>query len=316
MNIKKPVKQLLKGFHKHNKSLPDIYIFSLPRSGSTLLAEVLNYNSNVKTASESLALNKDNQSILKHYFSEDSLSERYIDISSEHLQQIIAYFSALSNGRTWNSFYWSDLFTKYHSYKTSRTVFKTHKVTYHFDTLMNHFDKEYGIYLLRNPIAVSLSRMRMGWSTYLDQYEESFKIKGFISKEMKNSIEEIKDRDAELEKQVLNWCFENSVFIKNHINKTIPKNVTTVFYEELILNPEKTLSELCSRIDLEYHPDMLKIMREPSTGIVHSQKEVKDKILDGNSRYLTKRWETEVDDQSLKRINLLLKTFGFSFYVT
>jgi len=316
MNIKKPLKELLKGFHKHNKSLPDIYIFSLPRSGSTLLAEVLNSNSNSKTASESLALNKDNQSILKHYFSEDFLSERYVDISNEHYQQIIAYFSALSNGRTWNSFYWSDLFTKYHNYRTSRTVFKTHKVTYHFDTLMNHFDKEYGIYLLRNPIAVSLSRIRMGWSTYLDQYEESLKIKGFISKEMKNSIEDIKDRDSELEKQVLNWCFENSVFIKNYISNTIPKNVITVFYEDLILNPKKTLVELCSGIDLEYHPDMLKIMQQPSTGIVHSSKEVKNKILDGNSRYLTNRWENEVDAQSLQRINLLLKTFGFEFYLT
>ena len=133
---------------------------------------------------------------------------------------------------------------------------------------------------------------------------------------MKNSIEDIKDRDSELEKQVLNWCFENSVFIKNYISNTIPKNVITVFYEDLILNSKKTLVELCSRIDLDYHPDMLKIMQQPSTGIVHSRKEVKNKILDGNGRYLTSRWENEVDPQSLKRINLLLKTFGFEFYLT
>ncbi len=316
MNIKRPVKHLIKGFHTHNKSLPDIYIFSLPRSGSTLLTEVLNSNLKSKTASESLGLNKDNKNILKQYFSEDFISERYVDISPDDFQQILAYYSALSQGKTWNSFYWSDLFTKYHSYSTSRTIFKTHKITYHFDELMNNFGNDYGIYLLRNPIAVSLSRIRMGWCNYIDQYEDSLQIKDFISQDLKSVMKEIKQNGTELEKQVLSWCLENSIFIKNWLNNSLPKNVITVFYEDLILNPKKTLLRICSKIDMEYHPNMLKIIDQPSSGIIHSQKEVKKEILTGNSLYLTERWKNEIDSKSLNRIENLLRKFGFDFYLT
>ena len=315
MHIKGSIKQLIKVFHRHNKSLPDIYIFSLPRSGSTLLAEVLNTNPKSKTASESFALNQDNVQLLKNYFREDFLSERYIDVSTLDLEKITSYYTALSEGKTWNSYYWSDLFSKNHHYNTSRTIFKTHKVTYHYDDLMNHFKDDFGIYLLRNPIAVSISRLRMGWSTYIDDYSKSNKIKDFISIDLKYTIEEVKQTGTELEKQVLSWCLENCIFLINKLNGTTPKNVITVFYEDLILNPKKTLLKICSITGLEYHSDMLKIFNQPSSGIVHSKKLVKQEILAGNSLYLVNRWKKEVDIKSQQRIEKLLGKFGYDFYL-
>lgn len=316
MQIKGSIKQLIKVFHRHNKSLPDIYIFSLPRSGSTLLAEVLNTNPKSKTASESFALNKDNVHILKKYFKEDFLSERYTDVSTIDFQKIITYYTALSQGKTWNAYYWSDLLSKYHRYNTSRTIFKIHKNTYHFDSLMNHFKDDFGIYLLRNPIAVSLSRLRMGWSTYIDNYMYSNKIKNFISKDLNQMIEEVKQTGTELEKQILNWCLENSVFLMNRLNGNLPDNVMTVFYEDLILDPKETLLKICSKTNLKYHPDMLKIINQPSSGIVHSKKAVKQEILARNSLYLVNRWKKEIDTKSQVRIEKILRKFGYDFYLT
>ena len=63
-----------------------------------------------------------------------------------------------------------------------------------------------------------------------------------------------------------------------------------------------------------FHPSMLKIMQQPSSGIVHSRKEVKNEILDGNSFYLVNKWKNEVDLQSLNRIKNLISMFGFDFY--
>ena len=287
----------------------------MPRSGSTLLAEVLNTNPKSKTASESFALNHDNVQLLKNYFEEDFLTERYIDVSALDLEKIKSYYTALSEGKTWNSYYWSDLLSKNHHYNTCRTIFKTHKVTYHYDDLMNHFKDDFGIYLLRNPIAVSLSRVRMGWSTYIDDYTMSNKTKGFFSKDLKQTIEEVKQTGTELEKQVLSWCLENSVFLMNRLKGSTPKNVMTVFYEDLILNPKKTLLKICSMTGIDYHPDMLQLFNRPSSGIVHSKELVKQEILAGNSLYLVNRWKKEVDIKSQQRIKKLLGKFGYDFYL-
>jgi hypothetical protein len=308
-------KQLLKVFHRHNKSLPDIYIFSLPRSGSTLLAEILNTDPETKTASESFAMNKDNMHILRKYFKEAFLSERYTDISSYEFRSMISYFSALSEGKTWNAYYWSDLLTRHHQLHTSRTLFKTHKMTYHFDDLMRHFENDFGIYLMRHPIAVSLSRIRMGWSTYIEQYKHALKLTGFISNELIQTIETIQNEGTALEKQVLSWCLENAVYLNNKLQKTMPENVITVFYEDLILNPKKTLLTICSRTRLEFHPDMLKMIARPSSGIIHSQKDVKKEILARNNLYLVNRWKQEVDGHSLLRIESMLHKFGYDFYL-
>lgn len=309
-------KQLLKVFHRHNKSLPDIYIFSLPRSGSTLLAEILNTDPETKTASESFAMNKDNLHLLRKYFKEEFLSERYTDISPNEFQSIISYYTALSEGKTWNAYYWSDLLTGNHQFQTSRTLFKTHKMTYHFDDLMRHFKNDFGIYLMRNPIAVSLSRIRMGWSTYIEQYKNALKLAGFISNELKQTIETTQKKGTALEKQVLSWCLENAVYLYNRQQKTMPENVIPVFYEDLILNPKKTLLAICSKTRLEFHPDMLKMIARPSSGIIHSEKEIKKEILSQNNLYLVNRWKEAVDRNSLLRIESLLDKFGYDFYVS
>ncbi len=309
------VKQFLKVFHRHHKSLPDIYIFSLPRSGSTLLAEILNTNPETKTASESFAMNKDNLHILRNYFKEEFLSERYTDVSSYEFQSMVSYYAALSEGKTWNSYYWSDLLTRHHRFQTSRTLFKTHKMTYHFDDLMHHFQSDFGIYLMRNPIAVSLSRIRMGWSTYIDQFKDALKLADFISYELSQTIETIQNTGTALEKQVLSWCLENAVYLNNKQQNTLPENVITVFYEDLILNPKKTLLAICSKTNLEFHPDMLKMIARPSSGIIHSQKDVRKEIIAQNNLYLVNRWKEEVDKHSLLRIETLLNKFGYDFYI-
>lgn len=311
----KPVKQLLKVFHRHNKYLPDIYIFSLPRSGSTLLAEILNTNAETKTASESFAMNEENLHILRKYFKNEFLSERYTDLSSSEFQSVISYYTALSEGKTWNAYYWSDILTRHHHFRTSRTLFKTHKMTYHFDDLMRHFQNDFGIYLMRNPVAVSLSRMRMGWSTYIEEYKGGLKLTNFFSDDLSYSIDAIQKSGTMLEKQVLSWCLENAVFLKNKLQKTLPKNVISIFYEDLILNPKKVLLNICARTNLDYHPDMLKMIARPSSGIIHSQKGIKKEIISQNKQYLVNRWKNEIDDQSLLRINALLKKFGYDFYM-
>lgn len=315
MRIKNLVKSILSKLHTHKKTKPDIYIFTLPRAGSTLLAEILNTDRTCKLASESLALNNDNKEILKNYFQKDFLAERYTDLSILESEKMFNYYSDLSEGKTWNSYYWSDLFNPTHKFKTSRTIFKTHKITYHYDFFMNHFKDEFGIYLLRNPISHSLSRINLNWDSYIDLYATSNRISNLLTNKAKKKIEQVVENSSILEKFVTSWCLENYIFLHQYKNNNLPTNVTLLRYEELLINSELTIKNLCSKISLDYHPNMLKCIDLPSSGIVHSTSETKTQIESGNKNYLINRWKDKVDPEMREKIKDILKSFDISLYL-
>ena len=315
MRIKNLIKSFLINLHRHNKSEPDVFIFSLPRAGSTLLSEILNTNPSSKTASESFALNKDNTQVLRKYFEKDFLADRYVDVSEDNFQRIIDYYCDLSEGKNWNSYYWSDFLTFNHKLTTTRTIFKTQKVTYYFDDLMHHFKGDFGLYLIRNPVSHSLSRLRNGWSVYIDLYSEAKKIKTKLPKTAKLKINQVISTGTNLEKFIVSWCLENYVFIRNYQEGKLPSNVFPVFYEDLVLHPEITIKELCHKIKMKYSNKMLSIVEAPSSGIVHSAKETESEIIAGNKNYLANRWKENLGINSEKEIKNILTSFGISIYL-
>ncbi|MFB6341798.1 sulfotransferase [Saccharicrinis sp. FJH62] len=315
MRVKNIAKGLLAGFHDHKKQQPDIFIFTLPRAGSTLITEILNTDSHSKTVSEPFSLSSDNQKVLHKYFNSEFFSERYIDVNKDDFDKIIDYLKVLSEGRTWNSFYWSDILTKNHSLKTNRTVFKIHKLTYYYDDIMDQFKNDYGLYLLRHPVSHSLSRIRKGWSTYIDNYSNSEKIKVLLTSKAKSLIQEVNASNNDLEKFIVSWCLENLVFIINYQENKLSSNVFPVFYEDVVTDPENAIRNICSKIGMEYNVRMLEILNIPSSGIIHSTNETKNQILSGNKSYLVNRWKDEVDSDFPDRYKFILKTFGIKIYL-
>ena len=315
MRIKNLLKTFIIKLHRHKKSESDVFIFSLPRGGSTLLAEVLNTDPHSKMASESFALNKNNTRILRKYFEKDFLDERYVDMPNESFQGMINYFLDLSEGKTWNSYYWSDFFTPFHHLATSRTIFKTHRVTYYFDDLMSYFKDDFGLYLLRNPVAHALSRLRKEWSSYLDLYAESLKIRDILPKKAKLKITQVSTTGSDLEKFIVSWCLENYVFIRSFQEGRLASNVFPVFYEDLVLNPEHTIKDICHKIKMEYNENMLSVVDVPSSGIVHSTKETEDQIKAGNKGYLTNRWKESIGKNTEKQVQDILTSFGIGIYL-
>jgi len=315
MSVKSLTKSLAKHLHHHKKSEPDVYILSLPRTGSTLLAEVLNTDSRSKTASESFALNKDNTRLLRKYFDKDFIAERYVDISEAHFQLMLQYFILLSEGKTWNSYYWSDFFTPNHHLNTRRTIFKTHRVTYYFDDLLRNFKDDFGLYLIRHPVSHSLSRLNLGLSTYIDLYAEAKKIKVMLPPGAKAKIAQVNAGGSDLEKFVVSWCLENYIFIKKYQEDELPPNVFSVFYEDLVLNPEQTLKDICHKIKMEYKDKMLSIIDLPSSGIVHSTEETEKQIAAGNKNYLVNRWKESLTSLAEEQVEDILTSFGIKIYL-
>ena len=315
MRIKNIIKTILSKLHSHHKTEPDIFIFTLPRAGSTLLAEIINSIPNIKLASESFALNKDNIQVLNKYFQQDFISERYVDVSKANLKQVYHYYNDLSNGNNWNGYYWSDFFKSHHNFKTTRTCFKTHKFNYHFDDIMSNFKDDFCIYLLRNPVSHSLSRINKGWNTYIDLYSESIKIKNILPKTALYIIEQINTNGTILEKFVVSWCLENYVFINKYQNNKLPTNVILVFYEDLILDSENCIKDICEKTKMDYKENMVEIIDVPSSGIIHSTKETEAQILSGNKNYLVNRWKESIDTNTIKNIKKILLCFEIKLYL-
>ncbi len=315
MSISTLTKTLLLKLHRHRKSEPDVFIFTLPRTGSSLLAEILNTDPRAKTASEPFALHINNVRVLGTYVDRNSWAERYVDVSEAHFQQLIGYLEALSDGKTWNSYYWSDLFASTHHLKSSRTIFKIHRLSYYFGDLMHHFKDDFGLYLIRHPIAHSHSRMRKNWSEYIDLYAGSAKIKRHLSKEARTKIKEVHATGSPLERFVCSWCLENYVFIQAYQKGTLPENVFPVFYEELVREPEPVLKDLCRKIRMEYKETMLSVMDQPSRGIVHSTRETASQVHAGNKEYLVDRWKKDLDGPTLEKTREILTSFGITLYL-
>jgi hypothetical protein len=315
MSISTLIKSWLLPLHRHRKTKPDVFIFTLPRAGSSLLAEILNTDPTAKTASESFALDTNNARVLGKYLDKACWAERYVDVSATHFQQLTRYLEAQSEGKTWNSYYWSDIFSSTHPLRSSRTIFKIHRLSYYYGDLMHHFKDDFGLYLLRNPVAHSLSRMRQNWAEYIDLYAGSEKIKKHLTREAQIKIKEINATGSPLEKFVCSWCLENFVFIHACQNGALPGNVFPVFYEELVLEPEPVLREICRKIHMEYQENMVTALNHPSRGIVHSTRETASQIHAGNKEYLVGRWKENIDGNSLEKAREILTSFGISLYL-
>ena len=313
MTIKSLTKTVLKYLHSHNKTQKDIILITLPRAGSTIVAEVLNMDPHSKVCSEPLAMNKHNRQVLHKYFETENIQERYTDISQNMFSSMKQFFIDLSEGKTWNSFYWSDFTSSHHSFKTNRTIFKTHKLTYLYEDLFADTD-DYVICLLRHPISHSLSRMRNKWTTYYSEYSQSRKIKNQLNSLQVELLEQIDQNGSELEKFVLSWCLENYIFIKNIQQNKHKDKFLLLTYEEFIANAEQLLPVLCEKIELDYQSGMLDILNKPSYGIVHSTKETKQQIMQGDRLKILSKWRKNISFEEEKAAFKILDAFDIDVY--
>jgi hypothetical protein len=314
MSLKLVVKSILSKIHSHQKQLPDVIIFTLIRSGSTLLLEILNTDKNRKSVSEPLSLTPDNRKILKKYLNSDTIAERYIDLSSSEQEALFRYFADLSEGKTANSYYWSDLFSKSHAFKSAGSIFKTHKITYLFDDFLQHFQSAKGIYLLRHPIPVSLSRRRIKGDHYIEEYLKAQKIHAAVSSEAKQITDSILEKGSLQEKLILSWCFENFVFFDQLSKNRLPDNLYFISFEELVSEPETYIPKLCKKTGITFSEAMIDAVNRPSHGTVHSSKETIQQIQNKNNIQILQKWKKQISPGQEKSCLKILQAFGINYY--
>ncbi len=310
-SIKIVIKQLLRPLHRHEKSAPDVFLFALPRSGSTLLTEMMATGRGVKVASETFSLVNGSPSLLCRHLSPDSLAERYVDLSDEQLSGVVEYLYDISKGRYWNAYNYADLRKGSYRYSSNRTFHKLQKLNYHYREIMDHFASDRAIYLVRHPAAVALSRIRNGWRHYISDFAQAAQIANSLSIDQTGMIRQISDGDSELLRFVLSWCLENYIIYHYPLHPS----TMVIRYEDMVSDTEQSLRSICQHVDMKYQPSMMAPLARPSRGIVHSDSTAVEAITQRDQDQILYGWRSELSARQLDQIGEVLRVFKIHDYV-
>ena len=282
----------------------NIILFSTRRGGSTLFSQLI-------TISDS------NLRYYDHLFSSyqtDFYSRRFFNPERNNQEIYLTndnqnYFELVNTGKhiartICNPF--SHEFVR----KSNRILYKITEGKGLFDWFVNRKDVEV-IYQLRHPIPTALSIMRLGWDLTLDAYlsNQNF-IAEYLDEDKYNYCISIKNGEDLLSKYVLNWVLENLIPLKS-------KSLYTTYiisYEELLINPELHLFELCKRLDLNNQKLMYDMIKRPSRSSSFSSKETIQNMKELDVQNLIGSWKKDVDDKTEKRLMNILIKFELDIY--
>lgn len=201
-----------------------IFIFSLPRSGSTLLQRILGSHSDISTIAETwlmlpfVGASKDNFSLSVY-----SSSNSYLAIS-EFIQNLPNkendYYSALSDLMT-------TLYDKQNKTKTTYFIDKTPRYYYIIPEISKMFPKAKFIFLFRNPIQIYASVLSTWGKDNFGHMYSSY-------------------NDLNVGLGMLSYG-----------RRLLHNRSVAVNYEDIIFHPEKHLSELCKYLDIKFEQDIL-----------------------------------------------------------
>lgn len=296
-NIKK-----FSNYHKPS-DLPNIFIFSSPRSGSEWLMNIIASQPGIKHCSEIFNLRRP---VNCWYLGINNWNELYEEKNKEDFinklkLQINGNFNSGSvNPRPFNKFY---------SYFTNRIVFKIH---FGGEDIVNVFkDRLNGkiVYLLRHPIPVSISRKVL---PKLKTYIESDFNNYLTNKEITFAKSLVNEGDP-LKCAVLDWCLQNKAIINQ-----IKKDWIIVTYEQLVVDPLPIINLLMTALSLTNQEKMINNLFLPSKTVYEKESKIKHQIMKSkiykDKLILLEKWKEEINNDTEKELMDILKIFKIDYY--
>jgi hypothetical protein len=271
----------------------------LPRSGSTWLQELIWSQPGFKYANEPLNIK---ESFLQKKSKIKGFNELYTE---ESRSKVISYFKKIAQGKI-HVLNPSPL-RKNTRFFTSRVVFK---VIHGGELFINDIALETNskiVYLLRNPIAVSLSRKQLPRTKELTS---PLVLSIFNSRE-KNLINQIMDEGDPMKKRILMWCIQNRLALLQRTNDWL-----VISYENLTVEPEIVIDKLVKHCNLPDTEKIFKSLNIPSAVTIQSDKSsvnLMQKTSD-KRRGLISKWRTEVSESDAKKYFDICRKMNLDLY--
>jgi hypothetical protein len=181
---------------------------------------------------------------------------------------------------------------------SSRRLIKDIRFNFALGYIQKYFPKVKIIYIMRHPLAVIKSRLRLEWEPFLDHLlQQEDLVHDFLAD--KNI--DFDKYNADIEIEALGWSIENYVALT-----TLAHNQTFFsFYEKQIDTPEKVLNGLYKFIDIT--PPSQKRLET----ILHKPSELTDQNrLVKNNKVRIADWQKEYSKADIAKVMHILSIFG------
>ena len=282
----------------------DILILSSPRSGSTWLMELLYAEPGMKYIYEPLG-----KKILDYHDLLPIDTRWYwITLTDEEKNILGQYFR--EDGKI-SHFGPRNFFSRFYNFRTDRRVIKIIRANSIIRWFAREFDFEI-IYLIRHPLAQSLSSIKRGHSPCANQFlENELFVHRFLNEELVDYANDVFEGGSKREKFVLEWCLDNLVPLKSSPET---EEWLTVSYEELVLKTEAFIKLFCDEFELETENKMLEMVRSPSKTSDSSDRQTRSKIRSGDDQYLIRKWRNDFTEREIEKLFEIVERFGITAY--
>lgn len=158
------------------------------------------------------------------------------------------------------------------------------------------------VFLLRHPFAIAASQMKEGsWNDEFEDYEIPNGRYSKIFKRHESFLSTLKTKGEEI---VATWCINNKVVLKH---KRHAKDWMTIYYENLLLNPEKELQCIFDRWDMSPPVGVFKNLRDASSTTKQAT------FQKGLEAQLSK-WRRYFDQREIEQMLRVLDYFEIDIY--
>ena len=296
-NVKTAIKSI-SNIHRPDGS-PNVFLFSVPRSGSTWLMELVWTQPGFKPCNEPLDLRS---SRVRQHLGVSEWQDLYAQNATLALQ---SYFQAFCEGQS--GFMNPSLLRRPYRPFTRRIVFKViHGGEDRIHWFRDTFDGRV-VLLLRHPIAVSLSR------------EVYPRLRAFLSSDYQRHLTKdqldyalkVCETGTELERGVLSWCLQNAIPLR-----AATDDWAVVSYEQMVLEPQPVIMHLAYKLELPEPGRMLERLTTPSGVKAKSDAETQQVLEDATSRraWLIEKWQRQVSEAEERRAMEILERFELDVY--
>lgn len=309
------MKRYLKNFtnlHQSSLDLPDVFIYGCPRSGTTLLLEMIATQPGVKPIKDPFDLR---HPLVNAYMKKHDITE-WADYHSERAGPIMLdYLGKLQRGKL----HMIDPYF-FQNYNRIRTTRMACKILHAGEDRIQALNEGLGgkvIYLMRHPIPVARSRRQLPRLEALVHSEMA----DHLSAQQKKVAKEIFESGSEVQRIVLDWCIENTVALREHHDDWI-----YLTYEQLVLEPDVVVAALASSLNLPDPAAMMGRLAKPSYSAKYSDEkthavvnaletgEESAEAKEGKEWLVYGKWREKISDDEEQEMMGVLDDFGIDFY--
>lgn len=272
------------------------------RGGSTILAQILEAEGGVGSIDQPFDLWKpesDRGKIIAKYLPSKAMSQ-FFELNDLEKKQVERYLKLIRKGRL-------QKLSNKPTYK--KQVLKIVNAQGLIDVL-SELVPSISVVMLRHPCSQALSVVKNKWGTcerpYLEAKDWSSK---YLSKEQLEFGKKISKEGSYLGRAVLNWCLE-----WHYCLKYSKQDYIILYYEDMILYPEKFIDTLFSYLEFKNKEKALSVLSTPSRSSSFSNERTLNDIKLGNKDNLLDDWREGYTREDLIMAQEILDMFEVKRY--